>query len=62
MEKFSPEDIIKTIKSAVDEDTYLVTDVGQHQIWAAQFFDVDKPRHFVTSGGLGTMGFGLEQL
>lgn len=58
-EKFSPEDIIKTIKSAVDEDTYLVTDVGQHQIWAAQFFDVDKPRHFVTSGGLGTMGFGL---
>ena len=58
-EKFSPEDIIKTIKSAVDEDTYLVTDVGQHQIWAAQFFDVDKPRHFVTPGGLGTMGFGL---
>ncbi|MFH0938913.1 MAG: biosynthetic-type acetolactate synthase large subunit [Planctomycetota bacterium] len=37
----------------------VVTDVGQHQMWAAQFFTVTEPRHFLTSGGLGTMGFGL---
>lgn len=36
-----------------------MTDVGQHQMWAAQFFDVYKPRHFLTSGGQGTMGYGL---
>jgi acetolactate synthase-1/2/3 large subunit len=41
------------------DDTIVSTGVGQHQMWAAQFFPFNKPRHWVTSGGLGTMGFGL---
>jgi acetolactate synthase-1/2/3 large subunit len=40
-------------------DTIVTTGVGQHQMWAAQFFPFTKPRHWITSGGLGTMGFGL---
>ncbi len=58
-EPFSPEDVIKELKAQVGDDAFLVTDVGQHQMWAAQFFGVEKPRHFISSGGLGTMGFGL---
>ncbi len=42
-----------------DRDTYITTEVGQHQMWAAQFYKFEKPRHFMTSGGLGTMGYGL---
>jgi acetolactate synthase-1/2/3 large subunit len=41
------------------DDTIITTGVGQHQMWSAQFFPFNKPRHWVTSGGLGTMGFGL---
>ena len=37
----------------------MVTDVGQHQMWTAQYYKQDHPDHFITSGGLGTMGFGL---
>jgi acetolactate synthase-1/2/3 large subunit len=40
-------------------DTYITTEVGQHQMWAAQHYHFDKPRHWMTSGGLGTMGYGL---
>lgn len=40
-------------------DIYFTTDVGQHQMWAAQYLKTDKPRHFITSGGLGTMGYGF---
>lgn len=54
-----PGAIIKKISELADENTIAVTDVGQHQMWAAQFFDVYKPRHFLTSGGQGTMGYGL---
>ena len=41
------------------DDTIVTTGVGQHQMWAAQYFRFNKPRHWITSGGLGTMGFGL---
>jgi acetolactate synthase-1/2/3 large subunit len=40
-------------------ETFITTEVGQHQMWAAQFFRFDKPNHWMTSGGLGTMGYGL---
>ena len=42
-----------------DRDTYITTEVGQHQMWAAQHFHFDQPNHWMTSGGLGTMGYGL---
>ena len=47
------------IKKIKDKDTVVATDVGQHQMWAAQFTSFEKPRTFVSSGGLGTMGYGL---
>ncbi len=42
-----------------DKDVYITTEVGQHQMWAAQFFKFEDPHHWMTSGGLGTMGYGL---
>jgi len=54
-----PQQIIKEISSALDEDSIVTTDVGQHQMWMAHFFDTLKPRKFISSGGLGTMGFGF---
>src|SRR6202007_3425899 len=42
-----------------DQDFYITTEVGQHQMWAAQFLHFEKPNHWMTSGGLGTMGYGL---
>ncbi|MFQ6018977.1 MAG: thiamine pyrophosphate-dependent enzyme, partial [Kiloniellaceae bacterium] len=42
-----------------DRDAYITTEVGQHQMWAAQFYKFEKPRHWMTSGGLGTMGYGF---
>ena len=42
-----------------ERDVYITTEVGQHQMWAAQFFKFEKPYHWMTSGGLGTMGYGL---
>ncbi|MBW7837671.1 MAG: acetolactate synthase 3 large subunit [Sphingomonadales bacterium] len=42
-----------------NKNPYITTEVGQHQMWAAQFFGFDKPNHWMTSGGLGTMGYGL---
>ena len=42
-----------------NQDTYITTEVGQHQMWAAQFYKFDKPNRWMTSGGLGTMGYGL---
>jgi acetolactate synthase I/II/III large subunit len=42
-----------------EHDPFITTEVGQHQMWAAQFFKFDKPYHWMTSGGLGTMGYGL---
>ena len=54
-----PQQLIEKVSAMVDDDTIVVTDVGQHQMWAAQFFNSRKPRQFLTSGGLGTMGYGL---
>lgn len=57
--KLKPYRIISTIARLAGEDAIIVTDVGQHQMWAAQFCRRTKPRSFLTSGGLGTMGYGL---
>ena len=54
-----PQELIEKVSQLVDDDTVIVTDVGQHQMWAAQFFNSRKPRQFLTYGGLGTMGYGL---
>ena len=53
-----PSEILKAVCEAVPDDTIYVTDVGQHQMWSAQYIEHKLPRHFLTSGGLGTMGFG----
>lgn len=55
----SPEDIFAAVQERTPDDTIIVTDVGQHQMWAAQFCQLTQPRCFVSSGGLGTMGYGL---
>ena len=41
------------------DDVFITTEVGQHQMWAAQFYGFEKPNHWLTSGGLGTMGYGM---
>lgn len=56
--KLHPYDIITKACDMTDENTIFVTDVGQHQMWAAQFVKHNKAKKFITSGGLGTMGFG----
>jgi len=53
-----PKQILHTICDKTDENTIYVTDVGQHQMWSAQFIKHNKAKKFITSGGLGTMGFG----
>ena len=53
-----PKEILEAISTMCDDDTIYVTDVGQHQMWAAQYLKFRKPKKFLTSGGLGTMGFG----
>lgn len=53
-----PAEIIHTICDMTDDDTIYVTDVGQHQMWAAQYIKHHKAKKFLTSGGLGTMGYG----
>ena len=54
-----PQSVIKEISEVLTADSILTTDVGQNQMWAAHFFDTQKPRKFISSGGLGTMGFGF---
>jgi acetolactate synthase-1/2/3 large subunit len=58
-EKISAQYVIQKIGEITGGDAILVTDVGQHQMWAAQFFNFSKPRTHITSGGLGTMGYSL---
>ncbi|WP_052314960.1 acetolactate synthase 3 large subunit [Thiocystis violascens] len=54
-----PQFAIETLYKVTNGDLYLTSDVGQHQMFAAQFYPFDKPRRWINSGGLGTMGFGL---
>ena len=56
MPQFAIERLYEACKG---KDTYIATEVGQHQMWAAQYFHFDEPNHWMTSGGLGTMGYGL---
>ncbi len=57
--EFVPENILKEINKHYQANTIVATDVGQHQMWAGQFWQFNKSNEFITSGGLGTMGFGL---
>ena len=54
-----PQTVIKEIAEVLTPESILTTDVGQNQMWAAHFYDTQKPRKFISSGGLGTMGFGF---
>ena len=54
-----PQTVIKEISEVLTPESILTTDVGQNQMWAAHFYDTQKPRKFISSGGLGTMGFGF---
>ncbi|MDD4927616.1 MAG: thiamine pyrophosphate-dependent enzyme, partial [Methylotenera sp.] len=51
--------VIEKLHEITHGDAFITSDVGQHQMWAAQFYKFDKPRRWINSGGLGTMGFGL---
>ena len=54
-----PQTVIKEISEVLTPESILTTDVGQNQMWVAHFYDTQKPRKFISSGGLGTMGFGF---
>ncbi len=56
--KIKPQEVIETLGEVTNHDALVATGVGQHQMWAAQFYGWRKPRQIITSGGLGTMGFG----
>ena len=58
-EVIMPQSVIETISQLTNGDAIIVTDVGQHQMWTAQYYQFLNPRSFLTSGGLGTMGYGL---
>ncbi|MCK7605560.1 biosynthetic-type acetolactate synthase large subunit [Geobacillus stearothermophilus] len=57
--RLKPQNVIRLLSALTEEDAIVVTDVGQHQIWTAHHYTFTKPRTFLTSGGLGTMGYGL---
>ena len=54
-----PQMVIEKLFEVTKGDAFITSDVGQHQMWAAQFYKFDKPRRWINSGGLGTMGFGM---
>ncbi len=54
-----PQSVIETLYEITKGQAYVTSDVGQHQMWAAQYYKFDKPNRWINSGGLGTMGFGL---
>ncbi|MDR1995855.1 acetolactate synthase large subunit [Azonexus sp.] len=51
--------LIRTVAACLDDEAIIATDVGQHQMWVAQYYPLRRPRQWLTSGGLGTMGFGV---
>jgi acetolactate synthase-1/2/3 large subunit len=57
--EIKPQYMVEAIYAATGGDAVIVSDVGQHQMWAAQYYHFDNPRQWINSGGLGTMGFGL---
>ncbi len=57
--EIKPQFVIEKLRELADDDAIVTTEVGQHQMWTAQFFDFTQPRTFLSSGGLGTMGYGL---
>ena len=54
-----PQQVLQALEKLAPEDAIFVTEVGQHQMWAAQFLTIKEPRTFISSGGMGTMGYGL---
>jgi acetolactate synthase-1/2/3 large subunit len=58
-DRLNPQVILEAIREKAPLDVIVATDVGQHQMWTAQYFKFNRPRTFITSGGLGTMGFGM---
>ncbi len=58
-ERLKPQWVIKRVGEKLGDDANISTDVGQHQMWTAQFYPFTRPRQFISSGGLGTMGFGF---
>jgi acetolactate synthase-1/2/3 large subunit len=58
-ERIKPQYVIEMLYKVTNGDAFITSDVGQHQMWAAQYYKFDKPRRWINSGGLGTMGFGL---
>ncbi len=58
-EVIKPQFVLETLYRLTKGDAFVTSDVGQHQMWAAQFYKFDRPRRWINSGGLGTMGFGL---
>ena len=58
-EIIKPQFVIEKLYELTRGDAYITSDVGQHQMWAAQYYKFDKPRRWINSGGMGTMGFGL---
>jgi len=58
-DNIKPQFVLETLYRLTNGDAFVTSDVGQHQMWAAQFYKFDKPRRWINSGGLGTMGFGL---
>ena len=59
LDRIKPQSVVETLYRVTGGEAYVTSDVGQHQMWVAQYYKFDKPRRWINSGGLGTMGFGL---
>ncbi len=59
--ELKPQHVINLVSELTNGEAIVTTEVGQHQMWAAHFYKAKNPRTFLTSGGLGTMGFGFQR-